>query len=184
MFVKHISGSFTLLKDNALGVNFPTQNLTPLAGFIVCDMSSRVSYWWVIWGELQGYGDPIHGQGTRESWRETFSKPSPPLPLTPSSWCIQPKGERHRLHCDLQPLHCSCIPLCICPLTTGIPLSLFPFLIPSTSSFWKYRAHSWSEYIQETGQLPIDGDLAHREVENGHCREGRGQFLGSFASWV
>ena len=127
MFVKHISGSFTLLKDNALGFNFPTQNLTPLAGFIVCDMSSRVSYWWVIWGELQGYGDPIHGQGTRESWRETFSKPSPPLPLTPSSWCIQPKGERHRLHCDLQPLNCSCTPYASAHLQLGSHSCYFNF---------------------------------------------------------
>ena len=122
-----MSGSFTLLKDNALGFDFPTQNLTPLAGFIVCDMSSRVSYWWVIWGELQGYGDPIHGQGTRESWRETFSKPSPSLPLTPSSWCIQPKGERHRLHCDLQPLHCSCTPYASAHLQLGSHSRYFNF---------------------------------------------------------
>ena len=129
-----MSGSFTLLKDNALGFDFPTQNLTPLAGFIVCDMSSRVSYWWVIWGELQGYGDPIHGQGTRESWRETFSKPSPPLPPHPFIMVHSAKGGEAQtpLWPSAPPLQLH--PLCICPLATGIPLALFQFSISSTSS--------------------------------------------------
>ena len=101
-----------------------------------------------------------------------FPTPPPPfspplLPLTPSSWCIQPEGEeggeRHGLHCDLQPPPPLQLQLpCICPLTAGIqpdPDFHFRFQISLLCENFQLTL-GWSEYIQESGQLPIGGDLA------------------------
>ena len=169
---------------------FPTLHLTPQGNFILRDMSYPVSQlaWWVIWGELQGYGDPIHGHGTRESWRETFSNPLPLFSPHPFIMVHSTKGGReggkHGLYCDLRPppllqLHLSCI----CPLTTGIQPKPLISIFDSKYFFFVKTSSSLLVWIY-SGERAIADSRWFGRVQKGHCREYGGQFLGNFASRV
>ena len=174
---------------------FPTLHLTPQGNSILRDMSYRVSQlpWWVIWGELQGYGDPIHmdmGHVNRDGRHfpnpsPLFSPSSPPHPfiMVHSTRGGRKGGRGMDSIVTFGPLlHCSCSSHASAHLqleSNPTPISIFDskyfFFVKIPDSLlvglWIY-----------SGERAIADRRWFGRVEKGHCREYGGQFLGNFAS--
>ena len=131
---------------------------------------------------------------TRDTWIVTgdiFQTPppfSPPLlPLTPSSWCIQPEGGGRGgeawtpLWPSAPSSTAAAAPMHLPTYSWNPTQPRFPFSIPNISSLWKFQTHSWLVWIY-SGERAIADRRWFGRVEKGHCREYGGQFLGNFAS--